>query len=57
MSGQGLLGVLIYGVFVPTHLYQRLKKASQDEGEQRFDPEFMKSHGWLVRQLRQWLAR
>ena len=52
MSGLAFFIILIYGVFVPTHLYQRLRKESQDQGEQRFDPEFMKSHGWLVRQLR-----
>ena len=36
-------------MWIPVHLFRRLKKESQDEGDQRFDPDFMESHGWLVR--------
>ncbi len=43
------LGILIYGIAIPAHLFVRLKKESQDEGDQRFDPEFMEAHGWMVR--------
>ncbi len=48
----GSLGLLIYGVAIPVLLFRRLKKESQDEGDQRFDPDFMESHGWLVRSQR-----
>ena len=49
MAFLGLLGLFTYGVAIPVHLFRRLKKESQDEGDQRFDPDFMESHGWLVR--------
>ena len=49
MATAGLIGLLAYGVWIPAHLFRRLKKESQDEAEQRFDPDFMESHGWLVR--------
>ena len=52
MAFLGLLGLVIYGVAIPVHLFRRLKKESQDEAEQRFDPDFMESHGWLVRYAR-----
>ena len=52
MAFLGIVGLCFYGVAIPAVLFRQLKKESQDEGEQRFDPEFMKSHGWLVRQLR-----
>ena len=48
----GTFGLFVYGVWIPAYLFQRLKKESQDEAEQRFDPDFMESHGWLVRSPR-----
>lgn len=52
MAFLGLLGLFIYAVAIPAALFWRLKKESQDEAEQRFDPDFMESHGWLVRSPR-----
>ena len=49
MATAGLIGLLAYGVWIPAALFRRLKKESQDEAEERFDPDFMESHGWLVR--------
>ena len=51
MATVGTVGLCVYGVWIPAHLFRRLKKESQDEAEQRFDPDFMESHGWLVRTL------
>ena len=48
MAAAGMFGLLVYGVWIPAALFRRLEKESQDEGEQRFDPDFMESHGWLV---------
>ena len=52
MAFLGSLGLVFYGVAIPALLFRRLKKESQDEAEQRFDPDFMESHGWLVRSPR-----
>ena len=52
MAFLGIVGLFFYGVAIPALLFQRLKKESQDEGGQRFDPDFMESHGWLVRSPR-----
>ena len=52
MAFLGLLGLFTYAGAIPAHLFRRLKKESQDEAEQRFDPDFMESHGWLVRCIR-----
>ena len=49
MAFLGLLGLFVYAVAIPAALFRRLKKESQDEAEYRFDPDFMESHGWLVR--------
>ena len=48
MATVGTVGLCVYGVWTPAHLFRRLKKESQDEAEERFDPDFMESHGWLV---------
>ena len=51
MAFLGVVGLLFYGMVIPAVLFRQLKKESQDEGDQRFDPDFMESHGWLVRTL------
>ena len=49
MAFLGIVGLFFYGVAIPALLFRRLKKESQDDAEERFDNEFMESHGWLVR--------
>ena len=48
MVGMGAFGFLIYAVTIPLMLFKRLLRESKDEAEERFDPDFMESHGWLV---------
>lgn len=49
MAMLGLLGLAIYALVIPVVLFKRLLRESRDEAEERFDPDFMESHGWLVR--------
>ena len=50
MAMLGLLGLaIIYALVIPVVLFKRLLRESRDEAEERFDPDFMESHGWLVR--------
>ena len=51
MSTLGALGLMVYALVVPGVLFQRLLRESRDEAEERFDPDFMESHGWLVRMM------
>ena len=57
MAVLGLLGLAIYALVIPVVLFKRLLRESRDEAEERFDPDFMESHGWLVRHRYRHLLR
>ena len=49
MSLLGTLGLTVYALVIPGVLFKRLLRESRDEADERFDPDFLESHGWLVR--------
>ena len=48
MAATGVVGMMVYAAAIPVVLFKRLHRESQDEGNERFDQDFMESHGWLV---------
>ena len=48
MATAGVVGIVVYAVAIPAVLFMRLRTESKDEGDDKFDADFMESHGWLV---------
>ena len=48
MAVMGCVLLSIYAVIIPVYLFRRLLHESRDATDERWDDEFLESHGWLL---------